>query len=114
MMKNIENETMNFLPILALEIGLNESIALQQLYMRLQTSNTVMDGKRWFQHTYVEWQEIFPFWSVSTIKKIFSSLQKKGIIIVEQHGKRRYDRTNWYTICEDTLQDFAPTEKQKC
>ena len=110
--KLIKDETLIILPELALEIGLNESIVLQQLSVELQKRSTILDGKRWFQQTYVEWQEVFPFWSASTIKRIFLSLQKQGLVLIEQHGKHRYDRTNWYAICEEKLQPLVPNKEE--
>ncbi len=110
--KLIEDETLIILPELALEIGLNESIVLQQLSVELQKRSTILDGKRWFQQTYVEWQEVFPFWSASTIKRIFLSLQKQGLVLIEQHSKHRYDRTNWYAICEEKLQPLVPNKEE--
>ena len=123
MKKAFENGSLEIVPALALEIGLNESIVLQQLFIHVQKGSTILDGKQWLQKTYEEWQNIFPFWSISTIKRIFSSLQKKGIVLIEQHGKHQYNRTNWYAISEDALQiilldedvseiEKAPTEEE--
>ncbi len=123
MKKAFENGSLEIVPALALEIGLNESIVLQQLFIHVQKGSTILDGKQWLQKTYEEWQNIFPFWSISTIKRIFSSLQKKGMVLIEQHGKHQYNRTNWYAISEDALQiilldedvseiEKAPTEEE--
>lgn len=103
MTKVIGNGKLEFITELALEIGLNESIVLQQLFIGVQKSNTILGGNRWIKHTYDDWQKVFPFWSISTIKRALVSLQEKGYILVEQHGRQNYDRTNWYTVVEDQL-----------
>ncbi|MBS4198117.1 hypothetical protein KHA93_00395 [Bacillus sp. FJAT-49732] len=93
-------------PNLAIKIGLNESIVFQQLAKCIDDNGILLDGERWVSMTYEQWQEIFPFWSTTTIKRIFTSLHKMGFIKIEQHGKHRYDRTNWYCICNTKKKEF--------
>lgn len=87
-------------PELAQRIGLNEAIVLQQLnYWLSETDSGVEhDGRRWVYNTLEQWQKQFPFWSVDTIKRTLSSLQKLNIVVVEQLNKSKHDRTNFYTI----------------
>jgi hypothetical protein len=87
-------------PELAARIGLNEAIVLQQLnYWIVETESGVEhEGRRWIYNTLEQWQKQFPFWSVDTIKRALSSLQKKGIVVVDQLNKSKHDRTNFYTI----------------
>ncbi|MCJ8008143.1 hypothetical protein ACFFF5_10935 [Lederbergia wuyishanensis] len=101
-----KNDRLELSPNLALKIGLNESIVFQQLATCIHENGILMDGDCWVSLTYEQWQEIFPFWSTSTIKRIFTSLQKMGFIKIEQHGKHRYDRTNWYCICSSKNKGF--------
>ncbi|WP_062107405.1 hypothetical protein [Bacillus niameyensis] len=106
-------EFLEISPELAVKIGLNESIILKQLTILIDTYGILMDGVHWVAITYNEWQEIFPFWSTSTIKRIFTSLEKMGLIKIEQHGKHRYDRTNWYCICEHTKKEIRSSSKKQ-
>lgn len=92
---------------LAKTIGLNESIVLETLYERVEKEGTPLNGRVWIERTYREWQEDFPFWSIATIKRIFSSLKKQGLIVMEQHGKHRYDRTNWYALSDEGRHYFG-------
>jgi len=68
---------------LAKLIGLNESIVLQQIQYWLKINEKAgrnfRDGYYWTYNTFEEWQEQFPFWSLSTIKRIFAKLEKKNI-----------------------------------
>ena len=56
------------LPSLALELGLNEAIFLQQLYYWILKSSIELDNKNWVYRTTKE----FPFWSILTIKRIIN------------------------------------------
>lgn len=87
-------------PQLAVAIGLNEAIVLQQIhYWAARTkSGKVHDGRVWIYNTYDQWVEQFPFWSQETIKRALTSLRKKGLIDVEQLNKKEHDRTNYYSI----------------
>lgn len=92
------SKTLFILPSLAIKIGLNESIVLQQLHCLLQNSKHAYDGKKWVINTYEGWQKQFPFWSVKTIIRIINSLKKKELILVENYNSEKTDRTLWYSI----------------
>jgi len=93
------------LPSLAVAIGLNEAIALQQLHYWLQTTKHHHDGLPWVYNTAEQWQENFPFWSANTIRRTFGNLRERGIVIVGNYNKMAADRTLWYSI------DYAEVEK---
>ncbi|MBP1913988.1 hypothetical protein [Lederbergia galactosidilytica] len=99
-------EKITFGKELATTIGLNESIVLERLYKHVEKEGTPLNGHVWMERTYEEWREDFPFWSIATIKRIFTSLKKQGLILIEQHGKHRYDRTNWYALAQEGDQAF--------
>ena len=90
-------------PDLAESIGLNEAIVLQQLqYWLTETGSGVEhNGKRWVYNTLEQWQKQFPFWSVDTVKRAFTSLQKSGVISVEKLAAKDHNQTNFYTINHD-------------
>ncbi|OME80083.1 hypothetical protein BK120_19780 [Paenibacillus sp. FSL A5-0031] len=85
-------------PRLACLIGLNESIILQQFHYWLDKSTHQHNGKLWVYNTYEAWQEQFPFWSISTIRRIIGSLEKCGLIITGNYNHAGFDKTKWYTI----------------
>ncbi len=108
------------LPSLAVAIGLNQAITIQQLHYWLENPKTgfVMDGFKWVHNTYAEWQTNFPFWSVETIKKIFLDLEHTGLIISAQFDKTTYDRRKYYRVNYDKLRtiegaDFTPSNTPK-
>lgn len=89
-------------PTLASKIGLNESLILQQIHYWLEINRKAkknfINGFYWTYNTYNQWQEQFPFWSTSTIKRTISNLEKLGLIISENHNTLKIDRTKWYRI----------------
>ena len=74
----INEPPLQLLPSLALAIGVDEAIVLQQIYYWInnpKTSGRIVDGEKWIHNTYEQWQEDnFPFWSVAKIRRIFMSL----------------------------------------
>lgn len=76
---------------LAMKIGLNEAIVLQQLHYWLRDTNSGMecDGVRWIYNTTEQWLEQFPFWSESTLKRAFASLKKLGLLRCVWSGSAR-------------------------
>lgn len=87
-------------PMLALRIGINEAIVLQQICYWLEdtTSGIEYDGKRWVYNSINAWNEQFPWWTAKTIQRTVSSLKKMGLIYVEQLKKSQHDQTNYYAI----------------
>lgn len=89
---------MSFSVVIAEILGINEAIFLNQLHYWLQRSNNQRDGYTWVYRTVEQWELEFPFWSISTIKRIKKSLEESGIIIVSNFNKMKMDRTLWYRI----------------
>ena len=103
-------------PSLAKELGLNEALFLQQLNYWIERSTKKIDGKYWIYNTIEAWHKQFPFWSISTIKRIISNLEKKKLIITGNFNKISMDRTKWYTINYSLLQEIEDKiniEKEK-
>ena len=94
----IPTQPLLVLPELATRIGLNEAIVLQQIHYWIQTSPHHFNGKRWIYNSYEDWQKQFPFWSISTIKRIFKRLEKLGLIEIANFNSNKFDKTNWYSI----------------
>jgi DnaD/phage-associated family protein len=86
------------IPSLAARVGLNEAIFIQQLHYWLKDSKNNKDGFTWVYNTYEDWQEQFPFWSVSTLRRIITKLEKAGLIIIGNYNKLKIDNTKWYRI----------------
>ena len=97
---------------LAKAIGLNEAIVLNQLHYWIEKNkragNNFHDGRYWVYNSYEDWQENdFEYWSVDTIKRTFTKLEKMGLVISGNYNKMPMDRTKWYTIDYEKMEDLA-------
>lgn len=101
----IAEPPLQVLPSLAVAIGLNEAIIVQQIhYWVVGKSGKVIDGQRWIYNGYREWKEQFPFWSEDTIQRAFRSAEKQGVI-VSQHQKG-FDRRKLYRVDYEALDNL--------
>ncbi len=109
----IEEPPLQVLPSLAIRIGLNEAIVLQQLHYLLRQPKF---GRRiaehqWIFNTYEEWQcQYFPFWHRNTIKNIFTSLSKQGLILCCQ-PEGKVSRRKYYRINTEELSRISEQPK---
>jgi hypothetical protein len=88
---------LTFNPIIAKEIGINESIILQQLnYWHSKYS-----FQKWIYNSYEQWQKQFYFWSERTIRRIFNSLEQRGLVL----SKRSKDY-KLYRLSENAIKKF--------
>src|ERR1041385_202513 len=94
----IDEPPLHLLPTLAALIGLNEAIVIQRLHYRLQLLGESGEGRKWVRDCYEDWRHQFPFWSASTIKRAFISLEKKGLITSRQFEKNERPMRKWYSI----------------
>ena len=89
-------------PDLATLIGLNESIVLQQIHYWLEkkkeSNADYYDGHYWVYNTYEQWQKQFPFFSIRTLRRVFTSLENKKLLITGNYNQKGFDKTKWYTI----------------
>ena len=101
----INEPPLQLLPSLAKRVGLNQAIVIQQLHYWIGRSKNVRDNRRWVYNSYDEWQrESFPFWSISTIQRIFKGLEASKLILsAHDYNKMATDRTKWYAIDYDEL-----------
>ncbi len=108
-----------FSPGLATKIGLNEAIVLATIHRLLKQSKNKQDGHSWVYNTLPDWHEyFFPFWSLTTVDRVFKSLRESGLVVVtSEYNQRKGDRTLWYRIDYDKLgvltQGITPTRAPK-
>lgn len=98
---------------LALVLGdLNEAIVLNQLNYWLEINKkaekNLVDGKYWVYNSYSDWRiNNFPYWSEKTIQRAFTRLENKGVVLSANHNKLAIDKTKWYTIDTEKLQELV-------
>ncbi|MFE3576873.1 hypothetical protein [Lysinibacillus sp. NPDC059133] len=109
----INEPPLQVLPTLASEIGLNSAIVLQQVHYWSRVSTNVRDGHKWVYKTIDEWHEEFPFWSKRTLERVIQSLEDIEILVAGNYNKLKMDRTKWYRIKYETLQELHEKAKRQ-
>lgn len=88
-------------PEVANKIGRTPALVLQQLHYWLSSSKEYgheLEGRRWINNSYQQWQEQLAIFSLSTIRRAFSVLEEIGIVLSKKLGNRGGDQTKSYTI----------------
>jgi len=103
----LDDRPLVVIPELAVAIGLNNAIALQQVHywvrINQRADKNFRVGYYWTYNTYEAWREYFPFWSISTIKRIFMELEADGLIVTGNYNRLAIDRTKWYRVNYEVL-----------
>lgn len=99
----ISEPPLQVLPSLAVEIGLNEALVLQQVHYWLLRSTHEHEGCKWAYNTIEQWHEQFPFWSLKTIQRTLSSLRDSGHLIAKKLSNTGCDHTLYYTVNYDLM-----------
>lgn len=96
----ISESPLQVLPSLAVAIGLNEALFLQQLNYWLNSPHAhERDGAYWIYNSVAQWHKQLPFWSEHTIRRTIYQLEHRGLIrSTESYNKMPQDHTKWYTI----------------
>jgi hypothetical protein len=105
----IEEPPLQILPTLAIAIGLNEAIVLQQLHYLLREPRfgRRIAEQQWIFNTYEQWRaQYFPFWSEATIQRTFANLAKRRLVLSCQ-PEGGISRRKYYRIAYDTLEALA-------
>ncbi|KMT22982.1 DnaD domain-containing protein [Clostridium cylindrosporum] len=97
---------------LAKVIGLNEAIIVQQIHYWLEINKkkalNFIDGKYWTYNSIKKWhEEHFSFWVEKTVKRTFSSLVEKGLLITANYNKSKFDKSLWYSIDYEKLSEIV-------
>ena len=94
----ISEPPLQVIPTLAVKIGLNEAMFLQQVHYWSLRAATQHGGHVWVYNTVKQWHEQFPFWSEDTITRIIKSLRESGLLVVERLSPDKRDKTNFYRV----------------
>ena len=91
---------------------LNEAIVLNQLNYWLginkKAGKNFIDDRYWVYNSYSDWKaKDFPYWSEKTIQRTFTRLENKGVVVSANYNKLGIDKTKWYTIDTEKLQELV-------
>lgn len=87
-------------------LGVTEAFILQQIRYWIEKSNHFVNDKYWTYHTYHEWHEQLPFFSEMTIRRAIKHLEETGIVLSGRFNKMGGDKTKWYSVDEDKLNEW--------
>jgi hypothetical protein len=99
----INEYPLQVLPRLAVAIGLNEAIVVQQIHYWLERSSIEKNGYKWVYNTVQQWQEQFPFWSADTVRRTLAALKESRLLVGERLADNAFDKTLYYRIDYDVL-----------
>lgn len=115
----LDEQPLVLLPQLAVAVGLNEAIVLQQInyWIKLKEKALARDcfknGNYWVYNSYEDWRAQFPFWSTKTIQRTIRNLESlKVLISTDKYNAKKYDKTKWYRIDYEKL-DLLGKEKEE-
>lgn len=105
----IDERPLVVLPSLAKLLGLNQAMLLQQIHFwqstarqmgpRASSWTTTHDGEIYIKATLDEWiNDNFPFWSLSTLKRVMLDLASKSCIKSVKPTAHRGDHAKYYAV----------------
>lgn len=89
-----------------------EAIILQQIHYWLVKNINYKDGYSWVYNSIKDWNKQFRWLSELTLKRKFKSLEDKGLLITGNYNKAKFDRTKWYRIDYDALDEMIHAKYQ--
>ncbi|MER2155804.1 MAG: conserved phage C-terminal domain-containing protein [Solibacillus sp.] len=96
---------------LAVRIGIEEALFLQQLYYRLETRGVEKEGHIWYRQTYQGWAKQCPQWNIRKIKRLVMKLERYQIIISSnKFNSFKTDRSKWYRIDYGKIDQIVQSE----
>lgn len=116
----IDESPLQVLPSLAVLIGLNEAIILQQIhywlrnFQRVNDERHYKDNRYWVWNSYREWKEsAFPFMSEKTIQRVCIKLENMGVLLSEKFNSSDGDHTKFYSIDYQCLDKLTKKEVEE-
>lgn len=96
---------------LAIRIGIEEALFIQQLYYRLETQGVEKEGHIWYRQTYQGWARQCPQWNIRKIKRLVMKLERYQIIISSnKFNSFKTDRSKWYRIDYGKIDQIVQAE----
>ena len=94
-------------PSLVKELGRSTALVLQQIHYWLSSNQygKEHDGRRWIYNSYNAWEDQIKIYSISTIRRSLVKLEELGFISSDFLSTKKSDRTKWYSINYENLND---------
>ncbi len=92
---------------IAIEYGVSEAIIISNLQFWIEKNKAngkhLHNKRTWTYNSYEAFTKLFPFWSLSQIKRTMARLVEKGVLLKANYNKKAYDKTNWYAFKNEEL-----------
>ena len=110
----IEETPLLVLPSLAVAVGVDKAMLLQQLHFRVAYHGVRREGQLWYCQKLSHWSRQLPFFSEAKIKRLFQQLEKDGLVLAtDKYNSFYVDRTKWYRIDYDKLTSLLLTLEEQ-
>lgn len=105
---NLKGEEFSLNPKIMNNLGINKAVIISgiisEIYKNELAKENYFEGKYWIKKTYKKLQEeIFPFFSIQTIKRAFDNLESIGILSRKYNEENKFDRNPYVTLNFDKL-----------
>lgn len=91
----------------AIKYGVPQAIILENMLFWLAHNKAfgknIHDGKVWTYNSVAAYAELFPYWTIDQIRRYFESLEKDKVLIAGNFNKKKYDKTKWHTVNDQSL-----------
>ena len=95
--------------------GITEAILLYNLKFWIAKNKAsgkhFYKGRTWTYNSYKAFSGLFPYLSESQIKRALANLVAKGAILKDNFNKMPYDRTNWYSLADESDLPIASSKR---
>lgn len=72
------------------------------------------DGRWWTYNSLSAWDAEFPWWSTKQIRRIITSCENQGALLIGEYNTDRRDRTAWYSPSDELLALYQEDWTDKC
>ena len=110
----IEENPLLVLPSLAMFLGVDKAMLLQQLHFRIAYHGVKREGHKWYCQKLSHWSRQLPFFSEHKIKRLFQQLEKDGLVIAtDKYNSFFVDRTKWYRIDYTKIESLLSAQEEQ-
>lgn len=97
----------SFNPLIAKIYGVTEAIIISSFVFWTRTNyskdTNFHENRFWCFGTAQFFMDYFPYLTLDQIKYSLRSMVKKGVLLKGNFNKKGYDKTNWYSLSDQTL-----------
>ena len=91
----------------AQQFGVEEAVIIHNLFHWISKNaandENMFEGLYWTYNSIKAYSALFPYLSETKVKRVFKSLEEKGVIVKGNFSDDKWVRTNWYSFPLDTL-----------